>query len=611
MSTAKILEKLPQDFIIGFLNGYFRDHFPEHNMDGQGDGWHNGPNSFRMPIPRGLRPPNDEPNMEFIAILDFIVNQEIIFVNQPEQWDLGNNNDNDNPNNVNMEHNNVVIEDIVDNPGDEAPLDDAVGAEVRTEGNPPLEEIEPLSEQSRSQSRAEEDEITSSECTRLPILDFDDANPQPGPSRKRSEDGDDERFFQQNSSESSTDSDVFEAKLLLGRCKKHLRNDLVAQEEEGVMDFSEIPKSVSNSDKAEEGSDCEERLKDLITQEAEQDSPIRTKSEGQHFQWWPGCDDNSSENSANLEGPEEVSASGGSICQRDDLHSEKFKTTLRLNKVSINPECNCSSSYKAETDGLSEGPDEDPLPGPSRLSRTDAGHQFDMTSSNRLQWWRQFGGNSSDSSTDLEDSQQVFQTIPSRKRAVDDDKEEDGMRSNKRFRVTFWHDCNSDSGTDAEDCNGSRNVVDPFDTKGKKRLKWRDEFPGKHKCGNSSSHGIENGSHESTVGLSDQDADDAPLHAPSKDSSWQLQKRSLKSSQVGHEYDNSSDSADSGQEEPHKLSLRDNLARLSLSDQRTIVNFQEGRTQKKSSSNLEAEEGSPPTQTTENLSEEEETSGKK
>ncbi|XP_037134445.1 noggin-2 isoform X1 [Syngnathus acus] len=103
-------------------------------MEGQGDGWHNGPSSYHIPLLIGNRPPNDDPDMEYIVILDFIVNQEIVFVNEGEQWP-----DNDVDMNV-SENENIDI--IID---DDNQLEAAVGAEVEigvtrsAEDDPPLE----------------------------------------------------------------------------------------------------------------------------------------------------------------------------------------------------------------------------------------------------------------------------------------------------------------------------------------------------------------------------------------------------------------------------------------------------------------------------------------
>ncbi|XP_068505555.1 uncharacterized protein [Syngnathus scovelli] len=89
-------------------------------MEGQGDGWHNGPSSYHIPLLIGNRPPNDDPDMEYIVILDFIVNQEIVFVNESEPWP-------DNDVDMNVSENDENIDIIVD---DNNQLEAAVGAEV-------------------------------------------------------------------------------------------------------------------------------------------------------------------------------------------------------------------------------------------------------------------------------------------------------------------------------------------------------------------------------------------------------------------------------------------------------------------------------------------------
>nr|XP_057917907.1 uncharacterized protein LOC131109680 isoform X2 [Doryrhamphus excisus] len=113
-------------------------------MEGQGDGWHNGPSSYHIPLIIGNRPPNDEPNMEYIVVLDFIVNQEIIFINEGELWP-----DNDIDMHMHIGENEESVPIIIDNDHE---LDAAVGAEVEIGVNRGVEEEEetPLQESSKN-----------------------------------------------------------------------------------------------------------------------------------------------------------------------------------------------------------------------------------------------------------------------------------------------------------------------------------------------------------------------------------------------------------------------------------------------------------------------------
>ncbi|XP_077359835.1 uncharacterized protein LOC144005491 isoform X2 [Festucalex cinctus] len=113
-------------------------------MEGQGDGWHNGPSRNR--------PPNDDPNMEYIVVLDFIVNQEIIFANEGEPW----------PNDVDMSvGENEVNTDIaldVDNQ-----LEAAVGAEVEIDVIRSAGEEDPLLDSSKNTCKSNDDDADEEE----------------------------------------------------------------------------------------------------------------------------------------------------------------------------------------------------------------------------------------------------------------------------------------------------------------------------------------------------------------------------------------------------------------------------------------------------------------
>ncbi|XP_077359833.1 uncharacterized protein LOC144005490 [Festucalex cinctus] len=424
-------------------------------MDGQGDGWHNGPNSIRLPLLRGVRRPNGEPNMEFIAILDFIVNQDVIFVNGPEQWDLDGNNLNNNPihvNNVNMEDNN--------NP----PHDAAVGAEAQMEVNQRVEAVEQSREHSTNDDD-DEDEIRSSEHIRKssPLdntsdrnTDLDEASrePQPGPSWQRSEDDDEDEDgtrrnrqfpwwyeFHQKSSDSSPDFDFYKVNPLL--CGSN--QSLDSQDENGEMEpkprgeFSpiascagDLAQSIIDSDPARDVSDCEERFKDFSEQETEHEpveeqfkksskGKVRHQTErgsSKRCQRCHGCDENISEKTTDQDDPEENSLACGP--NKGSRESSEETTQEPRNDSSEMPNCergHCiRSSSTPEKGGVSS--DEDPQPRPSnRIS----GNEIEMIDTKHLRWWHEYCANISDSSTDLEDSEGV---PTSRKRSVDDNGEQ-------------------------------------------------------------------------------------------------------------------------------------------------------------------------------------------
>ncbi|XP_077407593.1 uncharacterized protein LOC144038751 isoform X2 [Vanacampus margaritifer] len=123
-------------FVCLFFLAYERQFFKagprsKDKMEGQGDGWHNGPSRNR--------PPNDDPNMEYIVVLDFIVNQEIIFANEGEPW----------PNDVDMSvgENEENVDIIVESDNQ---LEAAVGAEVEIGVVRSAEDEDPLLESSRN-----------------------------------------------------------------------------------------------------------------------------------------------------------------------------------------------------------------------------------------------------------------------------------------------------------------------------------------------------------------------------------------------------------------------------------------------------------------------------
>ncbi|XP_057682864.1 uncharacterized protein LOC130909928 [Corythoichthys intestinalis] len=120
-------------------------------MEGQGDGWHNGPSSYHIPLLIGNRPPNDDPNMEYIVVLDFIVNQEIIFVNEGEPW----------PDDIdmNVSQNDENIDIIIDN---DSQLEAAVGAEVEIGVIRSAEEEDPILGSPRHICRSEDEDDSSS-----------------------------------------------------------------------------------------------------------------------------------------------------------------------------------------------------------------------------------------------------------------------------------------------------------------------------------------------------------------------------------------------------------------------------------------------------------------
>ncbi|XP_077595901.1 uncharacterized protein LOC144212124 [Stigmatopora nigra] len=585
-------------------------------MDGQGDGWHNGPNSIRLPLPRGLRPPNDEPNMEFIAILDFIVNQEIIFVNEPERWDLDDNNQNNHPihiNNLNVQDN-VFIGPIIDNvlvnqPRVAAPAPVLVGALSQMDVNQRLEAVENLPDQSN------DDQIISNGQTRSALEntsesdeDVDEANkePQPGPSQQRSEGSDDNRTqrdthflwwheFHQKSSENSPEFDFYEVNPLLSESNQSL--DSVEEKEEMESrppgEFSmigqclnDLSRSIINSDPADIVSDCEERLKDFIGLEDAQDesrldsfsdsSTCRHGSErgsDQFFQW----DNLTTDKTNDQDHLEENSPTCGS--DQDDLDSEQ--STLGVpNEFSdlVEQECQDSSSKK---DNVSS--DEDPLPGTSSwMSNDNDGHNSDTLSGNRLRWWHEFCPHSSDSSTDdVEDPEGVLLPGASRKRCGCEDEEGFETRISKRFR--FGCEGISDEATDGEETEeefkGLSENLHPDDTKGKKRLRLRADVCVNHEFSSSSSTCIETCHQEIVASFSDQEKEEDSQ----KESLLQIEKGCDKDLQVGHL--NSSEDIDSGgaEAQPLKLSLGDNLALLSLSSHLSqrklkIVRFQEETT---------------------------------
>ncbi|XP_061667004.1 uncharacterized protein LOC133495944 [Syngnathoides biaculeatus] len=448
-------------------------------MDEQGDGWHNGPNSVRLPLPRGLRPPNDEPNMEFIAVLDFIVNQEIIFVNEPARWDLDENNQNNNPvrvNHVNMEEN-VLVGRNVDNAVVNQPHNDVV--ELQMEANHRTEAVDPLFEEPQEHSRNDDDEVGTSERiysrtatvdnTSDSNTDVDEANkePQPGPSWQWSGDEDEDRMrrdrnspwwhgLHQRSSDSSTDFDIYEVNPLLGGSNQSLdskdeNGDMESNSSGGFSTLAkctdDLPRSIDNSDPDEEVSDSEERLKEFIEQEPPL-MPFRKSLRGkaQHqieresskcFQWCHGCDNDTSEKITDRGNPEENSPACGSVqSSRDCLDS--VDTTLALcNDFPEMPVYDCELSTSVRTSFLSEreevSSDEDPEPGPSgRTSKDEPGHRFETMSAERLQWSHEFCANSSDTSTDAEDTEGVAAPGTSRKRCREDD-EEPESRTSKRF----------------------------------------------------------------------------------------------------------------------------------------------------------------------------------
>ncbi|XP_068505553.1 RNA polymerase-associated protein LEO1-like isoform X1 [Syngnathus scovelli] len=553
-------------------------------MDGQGDGWHNGPNSIRLPLPRGVRPPNDEPNMEFIAILDFIVNQEIIFVNGPEQWDLEDNHQNNNP--IHINHGNVE-----DNQ-----------AELHMEVNQRMEAVERSSEQSRGHSTNEDDdddEIRSIENPRRASTsdsdtDLDEANtePRPGPSWQRSEDDDGDENgtrrkrpypwwheFHQKSSDSSPDFDFYEVNPLL--CESN--QSLDSQDENGDMEskpsgeFAAKAASVSNSDPAGEVSDAEERLKDFNEQEIQHESvlpPFRTseteRGSGMCCQWCHGCDNNISDQ----DDPEENTPAGNLDVEESTL--ELFNGFSEMPDSEVSQGIRTSCTVEKE-DGSS---DEDPQPGPSRrISGNEARSYLEMI--NEKRWWHEFCDNSSDSGTDWEDTEGVSLPGTSRKRCGDDDQEQAKSRISKRFR--FGDDGNSDGDESEAERNESNEDLNSHDSKEKKRLRWQDDL--RRKC--SSSRCVKYVPEEFAAEEQDQ---------PSVEMLPQVEKS----------YGESSDSTDSNALEapPLKLSLRDNLALLSLSShvsQSKCVKFQEETTSQASEQDLE--DHPPPIQSHETLTE--------
>lgn len=378
---------------------------------------------IRLPLPRGLRPPNDEPNMEFIA------NREIIFGNDPEPWDLD---DNNNP---------IPINNAED--ADNRPRDAALGAEVRAEVNRRTEAVE----RSRERSTNDDGQRGSGEHRRRSAasdntsdsdadLDGADGRPRPGPSWQRSEDDDDEDESRRNrafprwhdlrpkSSDSSPDFDFYQVNPLL--CGSDWRDESGDTESKPSGEFSarcaaDLSQRVTDRDPAPEASDSEERSKDFSQGETERQpalAPFRVSSEGpagrrtergsgKSCRRW---DRNVSEKSADRDRPD----------RRSPDHSDSEETLEPDRDRALS----CGAAGKG---GLSS--DEDPQPGPPwRVSRKEAGRHYEMTNATSSGWRH----DDSDSGADLEDAEEASPPAASRKRCGQDRKGQSQTGSGKR-----------------------------------------------------------------------------------------------------------------------------------------------------------------------------------
>ncbi|XP_077595161.1 uncharacterized protein LOC144211640 [Stigmatopora nigra] len=129
-------------------------------MEGQGDGRHNGPNCYRIPLPIG----NGARNMETLGLRVFILNQEIIFSIHAMIRPPDNNDDNENDGNTeeNDEDENIEDneEDNEDNIEDEENIEDIEGEEnIEDNDNENIEdEEEEVSEESDGDADVEDND---------------------------------------------------------------------------------------------------------------------------------------------------------------------------------------------------------------------------------------------------------------------------------------------------------------------------------------------------------------------------------------------------------------------------------------------------------------------
>ncbi|KAI3358874.1 hypothetical protein L3Q82_015271, partial [Scortum barcoo] len=201
------------------------------NMDGRGDGLHNGRNRQNLHLllfPRGDRPPADQLNAGVIAWMEFLINQGFndfdFMIIQPEHQldndNQGNDNnaDEDNNNdNVNDNNDNDIVNDHNDS-NDHEVNNDSNGVRGNDSVNNDVDETDSLPRVSRKRS-IEEDEERDEESKQFrwwdefaeSSTDSDTDNndcdyndtikntdvpaecPLPGPSRKRSREHDEER----------------------------------------------------------------------------------------------------------------------------------------------------------------------------------------------------------------------------------------------------------------------------------------------------------------------------------------------------------------------------------------------------------------------------------